>query len=63
MAVEKKRRGTVSRGYRALVAEPDDLSIIAENADAEWRRGCAWAGIALALTFGPFLALGIWWGW
>lgn len=39
------------------------MESIAENAQDDWNRACMWASVALGLTFGPMLALGISWGW
>jgi hypothetical protein len=41
----------------------DDTNIVQENIQREWERGIDWACVALTLTFGPMLALGIWMGW
>jgi len=41
----------------------DDTNIVADRIDEEWQRGIDWACVALILTFGPMLALGIWLGW
>ena len=40
-----------------------DTDIVADNLQREWERGCIWLGVAVVLTFGPMLALGIYWGW
>ncbi len=40
-----------------------DTDIVRQNVESEWQKGTRWAGIAFALTFGPMLALGIYWGW
>ena len=41
----------------------DDVTIVRQNIQEEWDKGCKWAGIAFALTFGPMMALGVYWGW
>jgi len=47
----------------AYASVKPDVTIVREKVQDEWDKGCRWAGIALALTFGPMLALGVWWGW
>ena len=65
MADRAVRRSARHRcnGYRAIVERPNDMESIAENAQDDWNRACMWASVALGLTFGPMLALGISWGW
>ncbi len=62
MAREKatRRRGNCRR---ARVTYRDDTNIVAENIESEWEKGCRWAGIAFALTWGPMMAMGVWFGW
>ena len=62
------RRNQARRTYHSRRAEPSplvktDVDIVQQNIQREWERGVDWACIALTLTFGPMLALGIWMGW
>lgn len=68
MARENATRPSVRAGRaRCLRSEGEsivpDSARVAGRVQAEWERGCRWAGIALALTFGPMAALGILMGW
>ena len=65
MADNTVRAARGSGNYRrARVATyRPDTDIVRENVESEWEKGCRWAGFAIALTFGPMLALGIYWGW
>ena len=54
------RRSHPRSAFKAL-AKPDP--IVADKAQEEWERGCKWAAVAFALTFGPLISLGIYWGW
>jgi hypothetical protein len=40
-----------------------DVDIVQQRIQREWEKGCRWACIAVAATFGPMIAWGIWWGW
>lgn len=56
-------RRSCSYGRAKVSTVIPDTEIIREKAQSEWDRGCRWAGFALALTFGPMMALGVMMGW
>ena len=60
--VRAARRSCSYDRARVATYRPD-TDIVRENIESEWGKGCRWAGIALALTFGPMLAVGIVLGW
>lgn len=47
----------------ANVDQQVNTDIVTENLNRDWENGCKWAGIAFAITFGPMIGLGIYWGW
>lgn len=49
--------------YASCASMKPDVDIVRERAQSEWDRGCKWVSVALALTFGPMMALGVWFGW
>lgn len=63
----RKSRGHSQRGEarcsgnhdRANVTMVDDTNIVANEIDAEWERGTRWACFAMALVWGPIIALRI----
>ena len=57
-------RPSVRKRGRAdsCLVKPAEESVT-RRLDEQWREGCRWAGIAVALTFGPMLAWGIFWGY
>lgn len=61
---EQARRSLAARRARkkslAWLTSVDKYSTERER---EWARGTFWAGVGVALTFGPMLALGFVWGW
>lgn len=62
-SVEVTARPSVRAGRAARPRVKPDTQIAADRLQGEWERGTLWAGIAMALTFGPMLAWGIYWGW
>jgi hypothetical protein len=59
----RKREAPRQRQLRRASVVVDDTNIVQENVQSEWEKGCRWAGIALALTWGPMMAVGAWLGW
>ena len=40
-----------------------DTDIVQQNVQSDYERGCKWACVGVALTFGPMLFWGILMGW
>lgn len=58
-----KRATRRSCSYDRAKMSAQDAEIVAQIKADDFMRGSYWAAIAIALTFGPMLALGIFWGW
>ena len=57
-----RHSGNYNRAFKSPLVKTD-VTIVSDRIQEEWEKGCMWAAIALVLTFGPMISLGIYWGW